>query len=110
MTERLPAINEKKATAKWIENDTEKQFEETNNGGAAVQVHVDKHMQDVLKGADQEREKELKELREKARKEEQEEVESLLSKPQPAVPQGWDFLTLPRNINLMRVKTPPTIM
>ena len=86
MTERLPAINEKKAVAKWIENDNEKQFEETNNGGAAVQVHVDKHMQDVLKGADQEREKELKELREKARKEEQEEVENLLSKPQPAVP------------------------
>jgi len=49
-------------------------------------------------------------LREKARAEEQKEVEELLSRPQPGVPAGWDYLVLPRKINLLRVKTPPTIM
>jgi hypothetical protein len=37
-------------------------------------------------------------------------VEELMSRPQPPVPQGWDYLTLPRKINLLRVKPPPTIM
>jgi hypothetical protein len=33
-----------------------------------------------------------------------------MSKAQPAIPAGWDYLILPRKINLLRVKTPPTIM
>ena len=52
----------------------------------------------------------MKELKEVARKEELLEVENLMSKPQPPVPQGWDYLILPRKINLLRVKPPPTIM
>ncbi len=33
-----------------------------------------------------------------------------MSKAQPAVPAGWDYLVLPRKINILHVKTPPTIM
>jgi len=73
-------------------------------------VHVDDRLQEVLNNADLDREKEIRELREKARVEEQKEVEELLSRPQPAIPAGWDYLILPRKINLLRVKTPPTIM
>ena len=38
------------------------------------------------------------------------EVEQLMSKSQPAIPSGWDYLILPRKINISRVKSPPTIM
>lgn len=83
--------------------------EEVPTKGGPI-MHVDKRLKDALMDADQEREKELLELKEHARNEERAEVEDLMSKAQPAVPAGWDYLTLPRKINLLRVKTPPTIM
>lgn len=49
-------------------------------------------------------------MRLKAREEEKLEVENLLNLPQPPVPKGWDYLILPRKINLERVPKPPTIM
>ena len=106
-TGRLPPIDHDKAKGPWVESDVEKQHTDRGN---EPQVHVDNRLEDVLKDADLERQRELKELREKARAEEQKEVEELLSRPQPGVPAGWDYLVLPRKINLLRVKTPPTIM
>ena len=81
---------------------------DTPKGG--VTVHVDKKLEAALRDADQERVKEMQDLKALARKEEQKEVEELMSKAQPAIPGGWDYLILPRKINLLRVKTPPTIM
>jgi len=75
-----------------------------------VTVHVDKKLEAALRDANQERVKEMQDLKALARKEEQKEVEELMSKAQPAIPAGWDYLILPRKINLLRVKTPPTIM
>ena len=46
----------------------------------------------------------------RAREEEKKEVEQLLNLPQAAVPKGWDYLILPRKINVQRVPPPPTIM
>lgn len=103
-TNRLPPI-EAAPKGQWIESDNDRP--PTERG---ARVHVDNRLQDVLNNADIDREKEIRELREKARIEEQKEVEELLSRPQPAIPSGWDYLILPRKINLLRVKTPPTIM
>jgi len=36
----------------------------------------------------------------RAREEEKKEVEALLNLPQAAVPKGWDYLILPRKINV----------
>lgn len=96
---RLPPIDAG-PKGQWIESEN----------ATEPRVHVDNRLQDVLNNADLDREKEIRELREKARAEEQKEVEELLSRPQPAIPAGWDYLILPRKINLLRVKTPPTIM
>lgn len=103
----LPNIHSGRTKMKW--NDGEG-TQELSNVTPKVTVHVDKRLQDALMDADQEREKELKELKANARLEEQKEVEELMSKAQPAIPAGWDYLILPRKINLLRVKTPPTIM
>lgn len=100
----LPNIHDRSKPTKWNDGTVE----ETPKGG--VTVHVDKKLEAALRDADQERVKELQELKALARKEEQKEVEELMSKAQPAIPAGWDYLILPRKINLLRVKTPPTIM
>lgn len=102
----LPNIHDSRVNkpTKWNDGTVE----ETPKAG--VIVHVDKKLEAALRDADQERVKELQELKALARKEEQKEVEELMSKAQPAIPAGWDYLILPRKINLLRVKTPPTIM
>lgn len=61
-------------------------------------------------GDSESRRKEIQALKNQARLEEKEELNNLMSKAQPAIPGGWDYLILPRKINLLRVKTPPTIM
>lgn len=48
--------------------------------------------------------------REKAKKEEEFELDKLLQKTQPPVPAGFDYLILPRKINIKRVPLPPTII
>ena len=75
-----------------------------------MKIHRNKTFENVAAKAQENRERELKEMRLKAREEEKREVEDLLNLPQPPVPKGWDYLILPRKINLQRVPLPPTIM
>lgn len=100
----LPNINESRTKGMKWQDGTQTETPK------AVTVHVDKNLEAALRDADQERIKEEQEQKDAARKEEQKEVEDLMSKAQPAIPAGWDYLILPRKINLQRVKTPPTIM
>lgn len=72
-------------------------------------IHQDPNA--VLAKVEQERDRDLLAKRkQEAREEETKELEELMKKQQPAVPKGWDYLILPRKINLLRVKPPPTIM
>jgi hypothetical protein len=75
-----------------------------------VKIHRNKKFENLAAQANENRERELKDMRLKAREEEKLEVENLLNLPQPPVPKGWDYLILPRKINLERVPKPPTIM
>ena len=70
-----------------------------------VTVHKNKNFR-VIEDAQKIKDIEIK----KAREEEKKEVEALLNLPQAAVPKGWDYLILPRKINVQRVPLPPTIM
>ena len=70
-----------------------------------VTVHKYKNFR-VIEDAQKIKEIEIK----KAREEEKKEVQALLNLPQSAVPKGWDYLVLPRKINVQRVPLPPTIM
>ena len=70
-----------------------------------VTVHNNKNFR-VIEDAQKIKDIEIK----KAREEEKKEVEALLNLPQAAVPKGWDYLILPRKINVQRVPLPPTIM
>lgn len=109
--DKLPPINRKKAAggaSKW--DDGEGDGLQTKELPQKQFKHKDKAFDDIVKGSDAARKQEIEELKDKARKEEREELENLMSKAQPAIPQGWDYLVLPRKINLLRVKTPPTIM
>jgi len=87
-------------------------FRDGAEGTAAPQmkIHRNKKFEDLTAKANENRERELKVMRNKAREEEKIEVENLLNLPQPPVPKGWDYLILPRRINLERVPKPPTIM
>lgn len=75
-----------------------------------MKIHRNKKFENLAAEANEKRDRELKDLRLKAREEEKLEVENLLNLPQPPVPKGWDYLILPRKINLERVPKPPTIM
>lgn len=75
-----------------------------------VKIHRNKKFENLAAQAKESRDRELKDMRLKAREEEKREVENLLNLPQPPVPKGWDYLVLPRKINLERVPKPPTIM
>ena len=87
-------------------------FRDAAEGTAApqIRIHRNKKFEEYTLIANQNRERELKDMRLKAREEEKLEVENLLNLPQPPVPKGWDYLILPRKINLERVPKPPTIM
>jgi hypothetical protein len=87
-------------------------FRDGAEGTAAPQmkIHRNKKFEDLTAKANEDRVRELKVMRNKAREEEKIEVENLLNLPQPPVPKGWDYLILPRRINLERVPKPPTIM
>ena len=71
----------------------------------SITVHKDKNFR-VIEDAQKIKEIEMR----KARDEEKKEVEALLNLPQAAVPHSWDYLILPRKINVQRVPPPPTIM
>ena len=75
-----------------------------------VKIHRNKKFESLEVQAKENRDRELREMRIKAREEEKLEVQKLLELPQPPVPKGWDYLILPRKINLQRVPLPPTIM
>ena len=70
-----------------------------------ITVHTDKNFR-IIEDAQKIKDIEMR----KARDEEKKEVEALLNLPQAAVPHSWDYLTLPRKINVQRVPPPPTIM
>jgi len=82
-----------------------KSKEEEKAVSKSITVHKDKNFR-VIEDAQKIKEIEMR----KARDEEKKEVEALLNLPQAAVPHSWDYLTLPRKINVQRVPPPPTIM
>jgi hypothetical protein len=45
-----------------------------------------------------------------AREDSVDDLQRLLSETHPPVPSGWDYLTLPRRVNLARVQKPTTVL
>ena len=65
-----------------------------------VTIHADKTFKDVIANAERDRQIDLDKMKQIARDEEKKEVEILLNLPQPSVPKCWDYLILPRKINI----------
>jgi hypothetical protein len=65
-----------------------------------VTIHADKTFKDVIANAERDKQIDLDKMKQIARDEEKKEVEILLNLPQPSVPKCWDYLILPRKINI----------